>query len=286
MITQAAGACHKSAVVICGAGHSIALVAALVAFQVCARRWCASLRTVPPGAAIPDRRNQVMAKSAELPANGDTIPRASCPGWRILPGKCRSRPSLPDPRRAGPDRGSDDRRTTVSRGAKPGPTIAGGAYFLTERYLRTGRVGPRLAEMASVTVTALSAPSLQRWRLMPEAGRGAAFEGVLPHGAGFEPVVLSALAADAKNLRLINICGQGKRPLSGAPGGGTGADHRKLIEAGQFARAHDPGVSLPASRDQSGACSIRNSPSEHAAPLHWTFGRWRACPATGTGELS
>lgn len=156
------------------------------------------------------------------------------------------------------------------------PRSAAARYFLAERYLRTRRVGQALTEIAVMS------------RLFPEARAQfgpalAAFArtpGAVPQLRSFfrsspevEPLVLLHLAEDARNADLV-LALWGRRPHgAGEPAPEWQAKLvNKLIEQGQFAKAHATWRLVAGVRDGPG--TIFNPEFREIAappPFNWVF---------------
>jgi hypothetical protein len=273
---------------------AVALIAVLLAFQVVRT---AVVRQAPLGTPLwpghPEIvRNQIMAEIGKIAALGDTIPPRLLPRVEQV---AREMPLAPEPflihgalaQIEGRD-AKAERLYLEARSREPRSPAA--RYFLTERYLRTGRVQQALAEMAVLSrltgAVGVFAPALASYAQTP---------GAVPHlrrffamAPEFEPVVLSALASDTKNLSLINLLWSGTRPSTavGQPDWQAQIVTR-LVEAQDFNRAHDawrrftgiagpvPGLFNP------GFARIDAPP-----PFNWTFGSAGGlAQPTGNGEL-
>ena len=122
------------------------------------------------------------------------------------------------------------------------PRSVAARYFLADRYLRSGRTGPALAEIAALATLypqgmAGFGPALALFAQAP--GAVPQLRTLFRSSPQLEPVVLSALANDPKNARLV-LALWGRR--------NTGADSAtaewqaklvtKLVEQGQFTSAY------------------------------------------------
>lgn len=156
------------------------------------------------------------------------------------------------------------------------PRSPAARYFLTERYLRTGRVEQALAEMAALSrltsAVGVFGPALAAYARTP--GAVPPLRRFFRLAPEFEPVVLSSLAADARNLGLITAL------VTQLPAADPRAHAQwqallvsKLVEAGDYRRAHAawrqfaglgsvaPGVFNPEFRKL-----------DAPPPFNWTFG--------------
>jgi hypothetical protein len=122
------------------------------------------------------------------------------------------------------------------------PRSAAARYFLADRYLRTNRIAPALAEIAALSRLYVEA----RAQFGPALATFAKMSGGVPQLRRFfrtspelEPFVLSDLAMDARNADLV-LALWGKRPVDpkAPPPDWQGRLIRKLIEQGQFAKAY------------------------------------------------
>ncbi len=122
------------------------------------------------------------------------------------------------------------------------PRSAAARYFLADRYLRTVRVAPALAEIAAlsrlyVEARAQFGPALATFAKMP--GGVPQLRRFFRTSPELEPFVLAYLANDARNANLV-LALWGRRPLDpkASPPEWQGTLIRKLIEQGQFAKAY------------------------------------------------
>ena len=122
------------------------------------------------------------------------------------------------------------------------PRSAAARYFLADRYLRTVRVAPALAEIAALSRLYIEA----RAQFGPALATFAQMPGGVPQLRRFfrtspelEPFVLAYLANDAKNADLV-LALWGRRTLDPKepPPDWQGTLIRRLIEKGQFAKAY------------------------------------------------
>ena len=272
----------------------VAFIAALLAFQVVRT---AMVRQSPLGTPLwpghPQMvRNQTMAEIGTIAANGDTIPPRLLPRVEQI---ARQMPLAPEPflihGALAQIEGRDEKAERLYREARSrDPRSPAARYFLTERYLRTGRVEQALAEMAVLSrltgAVGVFAPALATYArtagAVPHLRR---FFGLAPE---FEPAVLSALAADARNLGLITALWSGAKPSdSGGQSNWQTLIVGKLIEAGDFARAHDAwrqfaGVPGPVR----GVFNPQFHKLDVPPPFNWTFGSAGGlAQPTGEGEL-
>ena len=122
------------------------------------------------------------------------------------------------------------------------PRSAAARYFLADRYLRTVRIGPALAEIAAlsrlyVEARAQFGPALATFAKMP--GGVPQLRRFFRTSPELEPFVLAYLANDAKNADLV-LALWGRRPVDpkAAPPDWQGLLIRKLVEQGQYAKAY------------------------------------------------
>ena len=122
------------------------------------------------------------------------------------------------------------------------PRSVAARYFLADRYLRSGRTSQALAEIATLAQLfpqgmAGFGPALAAFAQTP--GAVPQLRNLFRTSPDLEPVVLSALANDARNARLaLNLWGRR------TPGAAGTAEWQakligKLVEQGQFAGAYD-----------------------------------------------
>jgi len=272
----------------------VALIAALLGFHVVRT---AMVRQFPSGTALwPGHPagvlNQAMAEIGATAARGE---RLSAPVLAKVEQVARQVPLASEPflihGAVAQMDGRDQRAERLYLEARSrDPRSPAARYFLTERYLRTGRVEPALTEMAVLSrltgAVGVFAPALAAYAKTPGAVRPLRrFFRAAPE---FEPFVLSNLAADARNLGLITALwtrSPGADPQAHAQWQGQLV--AKLVEAGDFRRAHAawrefaglgnvaPGVFNPEFR------KLAAPP-----PFNWTFGSagGLAQPA-GSGQL-
>ena len=155
------------------------------------------------------------------------------------------------------------------------PRSPAARYFLADRYLRTGRVAPALAEIAALSRLFAEA----RAQFAPALAAFARTRGAVPQLRSFfrtspelEPLVLSQLAEDAGNADLIlALWGRGRAAENPAPEWQPKLVN-KLIEQGQFAKAYGTWRLLAGVGEHPG--TIFNSGFRKVAappPFNWTF---------------
>jgi hypothetical protein len=122
------------------------------------------------------------------------------------------------------------------------PRSAAARYFLADRYLRTVRVAPALAEIGAlsrlyVEARAQFGPALATFAKMP--GGVPQLRRFFRTSPELEPFVLAHLATDARNADLV-LALWGRRPADpkAPPPDWQGTLIRRLIEQGQFAKAY------------------------------------------------
>ena len=157
------------------------------------------------------------------------------------------------------------------------PRTAAARYFLADRYLRTGRIGPALDELAVLS------------RLLPQAMAGfgpalAAFArtpGAVPQLRSFfrsspeiEPVVLAELAGDGRNADLILTLWGRRETGPGARAPDWQAKLiNKLVEQEQFAKAHSTWRLVSGVQDSGGTIfNSRFAKLNAPPPFNWSFG--------------
>ena len=122
------------------------------------------------------------------------------------------------------------------------PRSAAARYFLADRYLRTVRIAPALAEIAALSRLYIEA----RAQFGPALATFAQMPGGVPQLRRFfrtspelEPFVLAHLANDARNADLV-LALWGRRPVDpkAPPPEWQGTLIRRLTEQGQFAKAY------------------------------------------------
>jgi hypothetical protein len=271
----------------------VALIAALLGFQVVRT---AMVRQFPSGTALwPGHPagvlNQAMAEIGATAARGEKL---SPLVLAKVDGVARQVPLASEPflihgavaQMDGQDRRAE-RLYVEARNRDPRSPAA--RYFLTERYLQSGRVEQALSEMAVLSrltnAVGVFAPALAAYAKTPGAVRPLRrFFRAAPE---FEPYVLSNLAADPRNLGLITALWTRSPAADPADAQWQGLLVAKLVEAGDFRRAQAvwrefaglgivaPGVFNPEFR------KLAAPP-----PFNWTFGSagGLAQPA-GTGQL-
>ena len=121
------------------------------------------------------------------------------------------------------------------------PRSVAARYFLAEHYLRTGRIALALGEIAALSrlfpeARAQFGPALAAFARMP--GSQPQLRSFFRSSPEMEPLVLLSLAEDARNTELIMALWAGRQGT-----GETGPEWQakllgKLIEGGQFAKAH------------------------------------------------
>lgn len=272
----------------------VALIAALLAFQVVRT---AMVRQSPSGTALwpghPEiLRNQVMAEIGTIAARGERIPPQLLMQVEQI---ARQLPLAPEPflihgALAQIEGREEQAERLYLEARRRDPRSPAARYFLTERYLRTGRVEQALGEMAVLSrltgAVGAFGPALANYARTP---------GAVPHlrrffamAPEFEPVVLSVLAADAKNLGLIATLWSGARVAEpGGQGDWQALIVRKLVEAGDFTRAHAAwrrfsGIAGPVR----GIFNPQFQRLDAPPPFNWTFGSAGGlAQPTGSGEL-
>ena len=122
------------------------------------------------------------------------------------------------------------------------PRSAAARYFLADRYLRTVRIAPALAEIAALSrlyseARAQFGPALATFAKMP--GGVPQLRRFFRTSPELEPFVLADLAQDARNADLV-LALWGRRPVDpkAPPPDWQAALIRKLNEHGQFAKAY------------------------------------------------
>jgi hypothetical protein len=219
-----------------------------------------------------------MTEIGTIAANGDTIPPRLLPRVEEV---ARQLPLAPEPflihGALAQIEGRDARAEQLYLEARRrDPRSPAARYFLTERYLRTGRVEQALTEMAVLSrltgAVGVFGPALASYARTP---------GAVPHlrrffaiAPEFEPIVLAALAQDARNLGLITALWSGARV---AKTGGQ-ADWQalivgKLVEAKQFSAAQAAwqkfaGIEAPVR----GVFNPQFRALDIPPPFNWTFG--------------
>ena len=122
------------------------------------------------------------------------------------------------------------------------PRSAAARYFLADRYLRTVRIAPALAEIAALSRLYIEA----RAQFGPALATFAQMPGGVPQLRRFfrtspelEPFVLAHLANDARNADLV-LALWGRRPVDpkAPPPDWQGTLVTKLIQQGQFGKAY------------------------------------------------
>ena len=272
----------------------VALIAALLAFQVVRTamvRQSPSGTSLWPGHPAPVL-NRTMAEIGAIAARGDKLPPQLLVRVEQVAHKL---PLAPEPflihgALAQMERRDGTAERLYGEARNRDPRSPAARYFLTERYLRTGRVEQALSEMAALSrltgAASVFGPALATYARTPGAvPQLRRFFRLAPE---FEPVVLYSLAVDARNLGLITDLWTRARA----------ADPRvhsqwqallvsKLVEAGDFRRAHAawrqfaglgnvaPGVFNPEFRKL-----------DAPPPFNWTFGSAGGlAQPSGTGQL-
>ncbi len=122
------------------------------------------------------------------------------------------------------------------------PRSAAARYFLADRYLRTVRVAPALAEIAAlsrlyVDARAQFGPALATFAKMP--GGVPQLRRFFRTSPELEPFVLAHLATDARNADLVlALWARRSNDPKALPPEWQGTLIRKLIEQGQYAKAY------------------------------------------------
>jgi hypothetical protein len=272
----------------------VALIAALLAFQVVRT---ALVQLSPVGLALwPGHPeivlNQTMAEIGAIAARGQKV---SPPLLARVEYVARQLPLAPEPFLIhGALAQMDGREPAAERlyveARSRDPRSPAARYFLTDRYLRTGRVELALAEMAVLSrltnAVGTFGPALAAYAKTPGAVRPLRrFFGVAPE---FEPLVLSSLAADAKNLSLIDALWS-RSPAANAPAEAQWQALlvSKLVEAGDFRRAHAAWRQF--ARLGNTAPGVFNPEFKKLAappPFNWTFGSAGGlAQPSGTGQV-
>lgn len=154
------------------------------------------------------------------------------------------------------------------------PRSRAARYFLSERYLRTGRVPQALGELAVLSrLTAGSevfAPALASYARAP--GGVAQLRRFFRSAPEFEPIVLANLAADSKNADLILALWSGR-----SAGPETAAWQSRivteLVEDGAFKAAHSAWRRLSGvSQASGGLFNPEFSKLPAPPPFNWSFG--------------
>ncbi len=129
---------------------------------------------------------------------------------------------------------------TAARARDPRSVAA--RYFLADRYLRSGRTGQALAEIAALSQLfpqgmAGFAPALATFAQTP--GAVPQLRRLFQSSPQLEPVVLSALANDARNAKLIlTLWGRRHIPADPATAEWQAKLVNKLVEQGKFGSAY------------------------------------------------
>lgn len=258
----------------------VLLVAGLLGFQVVRT---AAVRLSPHGtwlwAGHPGPRlNQTMAEIGALAARGQSLPP---PVLQRVGEVARKMPLAPEPflikgalaqleRRDG----DAERLYLEARGRDPRSRAA--RYFLAERFLRNGRIGPALGEMGVLSQltggAGLFAPGLAAYARTP--GAVAQLRRFFRSSPEFEPVVLSHLASDAKNLDLILALWSRRAPTAAAaPPEWQAQIVGKLVEQGDFHKAHGAWRRFAGiERAPTGLFNPQFRDLAAPAPFNWTFG--------------
>jgi tetratricopeptide (TPR) repeat protein len=188
--------------------------------------------------------NQTMAEIGAAAARGQTPPAEIMHDVEAIARKAplAAEPFLIEGALAQVEGRQDDAERLFLAARLRDPRSAAARYFLADRYLRTVRIAPALAEIAALSRLYIEA----RAQFGPALATFAKMPGGVPQLRRFfrtspelEPFVLADLARDPRNAGLV-LGLWGRRPIdpNAAPPDWQGILVRKLIEQGQYAKAY------------------------------------------------
>jgi len=169
------------------------------------------------------------------------------------------------------------------------PRSAAARYFLADRYLRTGRVAPALAEIAVLSrlypeARAQFGPALAAFAQMP--GSVPQLRSFFHSSPELEPLVLLHLAEQPRNANLIlALWGRRESGADAVPPDWQARLVNKLVEEGQFAKAHEIWRTVTGMPDSRG--SIFNpgfAKIPAPPPFNWSFGTTGGVVEPATGD--
>lgn len=120
------------------------------------------------------------------------------------------------------------------------PRSIAARYFLADHYLRSGQGDKGLTELAMLTrlvPNSISGVAPYYAAFASRPGGAARIKAMLDDHPEFEPVVLAALADDARNADLILFLSSGRKNFDEAPPGWQGRLVQALVAAGQYEKA-------------------------------------------------
>jgi hypothetical protein len=188
--------------------------------------------------------NQTMAEIGAHAASGEQPPAATLKRLEVIARKAplAAEPYLVEGAIAQIEKKDEHAEQLFLAARMRDPRSAAARYFLADRYLRTVRVAPALAEIATLSrlysnARAQFGPALATFAKMP--GGVPQLRRFFRTSPELEPFVLAHLAIDAKNADLV-LALWGRRALEP---GATPPDWQatlisRLIQAGQYGKAY------------------------------------------------
>ena len=258
---------------------AVLVIGALLAFQVVRSGLAeasasagSSLWSSHPNFELP----LIMAEIGAASARGDPLPPALLGRVDAL---ARRKPLAPEPflikgalAQAAGQEEQAERLFLEALGRDPRSRVA--RYFLAERYLRSGRIGAGLNEIAVFSRltngAGLVAPALAQFART--SGGTIELKRLLLRSPELEPLVLAELASDAANLELIMAL------RSGSPARPPSPDWRikivnQLIAKGDMAGAHDAWAALAGVDPGTGGLyNPRFDRLPAPPPFNWAYG--------------
>ena len=223
--------------------------------------------------------NRTMIEIGAHAARGESLPPATV---RRVEEIARKEPLAPEPfliegALAQVDQKQERAERLFAAARTRDPRSAAARYFLADRYLRTGRVAPALAEIAVLSrlypeARAQFGPALAAFAQMP--GSVPQLRSFFRSSPELEPLALFHLAEQSRNANLIlALWGRRDGGADAAPPLWQPKLVNKLVEEGEFAKAHAiwrTVTNMPDSRGSifnPGFAKISAPP-----PFNWAFG--------------